>query len=238
MKANSEEDYRRVRSRVWLALSAVWVFIWFIYLKAKYRAEIVALPVCGEEWTVSDLSCSVTTSASSGLASANYSVGLTVAILSSVFLFFPSRILARWHIRHLGEVAAKQAELADKALQIKLETEREARIRKNEAEAEKSYQKIQRTEIIQKMGSISDLMVISSTETRATEQLKIRLGVAQALRDLTQKYDVDSLRKLINSDEVVKHTVTSVTAQLAKSDLHDLPELLIVTKAAVPIERK
>lgn len=238
MTTSSEEDYRRVRSRVWLALSGVWVFLWFIYLKTSYSADIVALPDCGEEWTWSDTWCSATGSASKSLASANYSVGLIFAILSSVFLFFPSRTLARWYIRHLGEVAAKQAELADKALQLKLETEREARIRKSETDAEKSYQKIQRTEIIQKMGSISDLMVISSIESSATEQLKIRLGVAQALRDLTQKYDVDSLRKLINSDEVVKHTVASVTAQLARSDLHDLPELLIVTNAAVPIERK
>ncbi len=88
-----------------------------------------------------------------------------------------------------------------------------------------------RTELIQKLGTVSDLLRVHAQEKDDAELRQIEYDVARALRDLMSRYTLEQLSAAFHGDASLKVIVPLVVDALVANGLERLPETQVVTAA-------
>lgn len=214
--------YKQVRGRIWLGLAALWLVGWYIRLDQVNRDEAATYAACKSagHWLCANFSA------------ANFDVAMAVVVIASPLLFFPAWYLARRYMAVAGARAVRREAEAEAALERRQQEASRQRMVENDAAATKAREKNSRSEIIMKLGSVNDLVDVLAAEQDPQRRMQVRLGVAQALRELAAKYDATAFAALIQADEATRVTVGSVIGRLEASSLADLVELELLRRAA------
>lgn len=226
MADESEEEkarYKRVRNRAWFIFTAGWFVGWYPHLASIRAAEIARGDACRAAggWFCGSVDS----------AAILFAFGIAAVIITCPFTLIPARYAARWWIARATAREARREIRDREAMARRQQEESRKRLAHSEAEAAAVREKNSRTEIMLKFGSINDLVDVMAVEKDQERLMNIRLGVAQALRDLAAKYDMTALGALIQADDAIRITVRAVIERLERTSLSDLVELELLKTA-------
>jgi len=212
------ERYKKLRGGWWLGLSAAWLGFWLWYLT---RGDAKVRDCSG---MLGDMACA----ASDSFTTIGVAVGILFALLATPLLLNPAGYFAR-HATD-KEIAADTAtarkqDAAEAEARAAAQRERQAEL---ERQAHASKSSIHRSEFLQKLGAVSDLLRLLADEDDKSEIRQLRVGIAQSLRDLTAKHTVDQLAAFIRADRAIGLAVPPVLAALEGADLGTSPEAKIL----------
>ena len=224
--AAGKAKYKQIRTRFWLGFALLWGAGWYLLLESTIGARQAA----------QDATCASSGgsffcgggSGNSAVVGVLIWIAMAVVVLTSPLMLLPARYAARRCMAYAEAREIQREAQEEAALRRRLQEESRQRIAHSEAEAAEARGKSSRSEIIMKLGSISDLADLLDVEQDSQRRMNIRLGVAQALRELLAKYDTAALGALIRSDEAARVSARSVIERLGGSSLADLAELGLV----------
>ena len=233
--ASFDEDYgyKQIRNYTRFGLVVAWLVGWYWYLDVARAHEIAARKACIAAGGATGLGCQA--GDWMNMSDLSLSFSMLGVCITAPFLFFPARMIARQIVRARVAQELRQEQAARAAEERQMQHESQQRMVANAAGAAKTQQQINRSEIIQKLGSITDLIELMGVERDDGRRMNIRLSVAQALRELAAKYDIQTLRTLIQSDHAASVIAQSVLNRLEDSPLSNLAEIPLLRSAASDI---
>jgi hypothetical protein len=215
------DRYRKLRKGWWLGLSAAWIGGWVWFLT---RSDGKARDCSG---MLGDMACAT----SDGITTISVALGIAFALLTTPLLLIPASFFARQTTDQ--EVAADAArvrtqEEAEAAARAASQRKRQAQL---DQQAQANRSSIHRSEFLQKLGAVSDLLRLLADEDDKTEIRQLKVGVAQSLRDLTAKHTLDGIVALIRGDRAIRLALPPVLDALEDARLDTSPEAKILDEA-------
>lgn len=230
----SLEAYQKLRNMLRWAFVGTWVLYWYFSLGAERTAQLASISNCVKSSGVSGAVCATTNyfGVLDTFTNSFFVGKMILVVVVSPIAFLPAAFVARRVVR-AGRFVGRIQDNRQERVQIQLQhDERQKRIALSDAQTTQARGRNARAEVIMKMGSINDLVDVLEVETDQQRMMTIRLGVAQALRELAAKYDLDALGTLVHGDEATRITVQSVVQRLERTSLANLVELELF-KAAI-----
>lgn len=215
------ENYKKLRTGWWLGLTAAWLGIWYWQLS---RPENPGRDCSG---IIGDVGCA----ASDGISAIGLVVGLFFALITSPLLLIPARYIAKYVTDQEVEAANKNAQEQEAKRIAQVDTDRKQRMKASDRAAEAARGTIHRTEFIQKLGTVGDLLRLLADEDDKAEIRQLKVGVSQSLRDLTAKHTVDDLARFIRSDASIRLALAPILTELKEAGLGLSSEAAILNEA-------
>jgi hypothetical protein len=230
---NSIDTYKTVRNWLWLVFAIVWIVGCYWSLDADRAAQLAKIQDCAKTGGLSGTVCATSSyfGVADAVSSGVFGMQMLLVIVASPLMFLPARFAARMLMRLAFWLEIYQEKRARKSQQRLQRQASQKRIAQSEAETSVAREKNSRTEVIMKLGSINDLVDVMEVETDQQRLMTIRLGVAQALRELAAKYDIATLGTIVRSDDAAHITARHVIQRLERSPLSDLVELHLLQTA-------
>lgn len=225
--------YAALRNQWWLGLALAWIVLWWIVLDYRYGATMAAIVECdpnesGIGTAIGDLlgtrDCGEDARAT---ASNDFAVAMTGRVLLVVLLFFPARFFARLHLRLQEQTQAR----ASAASLARAEAASAARLAESHTAAASAHRQTARSDILHKLGAVSDFLRLLADEQDAGRASTIRLSATQKLRDVTAKHTLDELSSFIRADIAISLAVPLVLDALRDARLDTSPEAKILAEA-------
>ena len=225
--------YIGVRNFLRLVFSAAWIGYWYYHLDAQRAAEIAEHIRCKNSTGVAATSCAAGSFlwGDEGMANTNFDMNFVGLLVLTPLMFLPARFVGGRVLGFAGAYAELSEVRQQKAQVRTQQRQSQLRLAHGEAQAADESQRIRRSEVLLKLGSINDLLDVLAEETDQDRRMQIRLSVAQALRELAAKYELAALGALIKSDDVLRHTAMTVIERLASSPLSSITELHVIRMA-------
>lgn len=231
MTPASKPRYRQLRNRWGLCIALGWIFLWYLRFEYQEAAALASLQDCNALSGAQSLKCSVSQGAQGVAGAAGYVIKMFLVLLSSPLAFLVSGHLARARIER-DEAAQMAGQARSDAVRARDEAEAQAtRSAQIETAAQATRRAIDRSEFIQKVGSVNDLLALLPTEAQPNRIAIIQQGIAKELRDLVAKHTLPDLADLVHSDETVALLLTKLLDDVSKTQLSS-SDAIDVLKAA------
>lgn len=232
MTPESKPRFRRLRMQRGMLLAIGWIVFWYLKLDADQRATIAALERCDGVGLWGWITCKAGRTVDTGAASASFAVGLFWTLLSAPLAFVASHYMARATVER-DEAAAVRLQSAEAEAQKKeAEEQRVARAAQSQSSATKARETLDRSELVHKLGAVSDLLELLAYETNQDRMLLISQGIAKELRDLVAKHELDHLRKIVVGDESIAGIWMSIRDRLQQQQ-HVARDMLPILQSAL-----
>lgn len=225
MTPNLKQQYVRIRNGWALSLAVVWIVYRISALREQRRVALAALTDCSG--FLHGTGCAI----SRGVIDGKFDTGVVGAVLLAPLALVVGHYIARWMVER--QQAAEQASLdAARAATTRAQQEEQAlRQARIEGDASQARQSLDRGEFIHKLGAVGDFVDLLAHETDPTRIATIRLGAAQALRDLVAKHSLDQLTTIVASDTSVRMSLANVMGRLASVALDSGAEAAVLRAA-------
>jgi hypothetical protein len=187
LSPEEKKELGRLRLIWGIAIAIVWIVFWHMYLNANHQAEVAKPGLFSGFWT--------------GLG---LFAGTVVAAITSPIGFVISHFLAKATIEN-QRAASLQKEALVRDQQAHAEEQarlqRRALVEKNDKQ---SRAKNARTEFIQRLGAVSDLLDLLAQTTDSERLILIEQNAKKELRELVAKYPRHELAALVKGDDVIQ----------------------------------
>jgi hypothetical protein len=204
----------------------IWIGIWWRHLSEVRDARLAEIGTSCE-----GILRGVTCAWNRTEAHSAFSGGMTMAVLTAPLALVVAHYFVKNEHRLKAEREAKKAATkrveAAKAQEAQ-HAERQARL---EADASAAKGALDRGEFIHKLGAVGDFLSLLEHEEDTGRIANIRLGAAQALRDLVAKHPLEKLAELVQGDAAVKLSLTATLARLTSAGFGTAPEVLVLQAA-------
>ena len=221
----SKTRYRSIRNGWGWVIAIGWIVYWWMTLDAQKKTALAALTDCNG--FINGTKCAL----SQGGIEGNFAMGVLVAVIVSPCAWIVSHYLARWRMQAGAALEARQEEQQRTQAQLAQKRESEQRLAIAEDDASKARQSLDRGEFIHKLGTVSDFLELLSHEQDASRIANIRLGAAQALRDLTAKHSLDQLSAMVAADTSIRLSLETALRRLASFSFQEVAEVHILRAA-------
>ncbi len=207
-----EDYYRQLRGTVGWVLVAVWIVGWWVRLDAAHRAASAACHGSGLIGGMGSYLCK------QGAGSV-FVVQLIVVILTSPLAFFVARHVAHWWVTlqyardQRQQAQQEQARRSAHAAQIDAVSQRAL------AEEQAAQLSNDRHEIITRLGAIEDQLIVLEAETDPARITRIRLTIAQTVRELQARFSARELEDMRWNDQDVKMSIARTLIAMDKRGL-------------------
>ncbi len=215
------DRYKKIRTGWWLGLSAVWLAFWYWQLSSKPKVARDC------EGTINSFGCGL----GDDLSTASVFLSMMVALIATPIMLIPARAIARHFIDQEIAVDTKKAKEDNERAVAALSLSQRTRHAEAERQVQANRSSIHRSEFLQKLGAVSDLLRLLADEDDKGEIRQLKLGVAQSLRDLTAKHTLDELASFIRGDGAIGLAVPPVLDALEDAGLDTSPEARILDEA-------
>lgn len=217
-----EENLKLAHALVWVVLALLWSISWYLFL-SDTRSEMLAKVVgCGDGW-----GC--------GIQRNNAAMvlwgGMAFVLVLTLFFIPPAKFIALRIINRI-ELSAERKKRVDAELhQRQLESDVRERLRETEKSLSATGEQQGRMELLQKLGTVSDLLRIHAREEDNAEIRQIEHDLARVLRDITSRYTLEQLSATIRRDAALTIIAPLIIENLKSGGLERLPEARILNAA-------
>jgi hypothetical protein len=221
----SKARYRQVRSGWGWFICLVWVGYWWSLFSGEHSEALAAMSGC--DGVFGSMKCSISRS---GIDGAFYAK-MALIIIFAPLAWIPAHYIAARIVQSAERAEAKREEQEQAALSANQRRESEGRMAQAEQDAERARGQVERSDFMHKLGAVNDFLDLLASETDPSRIANMRLGAAQALRDLTAKHTIEQLAAFVRGDEAVKLSLTKTLRRLRAQKLHSAPEAHILKAA-------
>ncbi len=225
MIGTAKTRYRSIRNGWGVVLGLGWITYWWLNLAARHKAAIAAFDHCSG--FLHSISCSM----SKGAADGSYAGGVTLAVITAPLALIASHYFARWRMEEEEKTAVLEGAKREAERVATQRQESDARLAVVEQDAQRARQTVERSDFIHKLGAVSDFLDLLAGEIDPIRIANIRLGAAQALRDLIAKHTIDQLAALIRADHAVQVSVTTILPRLSAASFDEAAEVHVLRAA-------
>jgi hypothetical protein len=210
-----EEQYKRLRNGLGLALAVAWIVWWWFSNSADEQASLSAqapsdgIISWGLNWW------------NRGDAAFAFGWKMIFAVATSPLAFVVSHYFARWRVEqlqkseHARAEAAREGQLAQQAADLD-------RIRKTaESDGEKAQRANERHELITRIGDVDSQLLVFETEKDQERKTRMLLNLTQFIYEIHAKYPSERLGGVLGADPVIPKMIENTLNHMRALGLQD-----------------